>query len=64
MHLPLISSLTELWPLLDVSAVAGHGAVPAALLFLIQVTSHEMFSLYIVNDIQDDFQYPCKFRKV
>ena len=34
MHLPLISFLTELWHLLDVSAVAGHGAVLAALLFL------------------------------
>ena len=33
MHLPLISVLTELWHLLDVSAVAGHGAVLAALLF-------------------------------
>ena len=33
MHLPLISFLTELWHLLDVSAVAGHGAVLAVLLF-------------------------------
>ena len=33
MHLPLISFLTELWHLLDVRAVAGHGAVLAALLF-------------------------------
>ena len=33
MHLPWISFLTELWLLLDVSAVAGHGAVLAALLF-------------------------------
>ena len=32
MHLPLISFLTELWHLLDASAVAGHGAVLAALL--------------------------------
>ena len=30
---PLILFLTELWHLLDVSAVAGHGAVLAALLF-------------------------------
>ena len=35
MYLPLISFLTELWHLLDVSAVAGHGAVLAALLLLI-----------------------------
>ena len=34
MHLPLISFLTELWHLLDVSAVAGHGAVLAKLLFV------------------------------
>ena len=35
MHLPLISFLTELWHLLDVSAVAGHVAVLAAgILFL------------------------------
>ena len=27
MHLPLISFLTEIWHLLDVSAVAEHGAV-------------------------------------
>ena len=33
MHVPLISFLTELWLLLDVSAVAGHGAVLAGLLF-------------------------------
>ena len=33
MHLPLISFLTELWHLLDVSAVAGHGAVLEGLLF-------------------------------
>ena len=33
MHFPLISILTELWHLLDVSAVAGHGAVLVALLF-------------------------------
>ena len=33
MHLPLISFLTELWHLLDVSAVAGHGAVLTELLF-------------------------------
>ena len=33
MHLPLISFLTELCHLLDISAVAGHGAVLAALLF-------------------------------
>ena len=33
MHLRLISFLIELWQLLDVSAVAGHGAVLAALLF-------------------------------
>ena len=33
MHLPRISFLTELWHLLDVSAVVGHGAVLAALLF-------------------------------
>ena len=32
MHLPLISCLTELWHLLDVSAVAGYGAVLAAFL--------------------------------
>ena len=32
MHLPLISFLTELWHLFDVSAVAGHGAMLAALL--------------------------------
>ena len=35
MHLPLISFLTELWHLLDVSAVAGHGEVLAALLLFI-----------------------------
>ena len=29
MHLPLILFLTELWHLLDVSAVAGHGVVLA-----------------------------------
>ena len=34
MHLPLISFLTELWHLLDASAVVGHDAVLAALLFL------------------------------
>ena len=34
LHLPLISFLTELWHLLDVSAVAGHGAVLAALLLV------------------------------
>ena len=33
MHLPLISFLTELWHLVDVSAVVGHGALLAALLF-------------------------------
>ena len=33
MHIPLISFLTELWHLLDVSAVAGYGAVLAVLLF-------------------------------
>ena len=33
MYLPLISFLTGLWHLLDVSAVAGLGAVLAALLF-------------------------------
>ena len=33
MHLPLISFSTELWHLFDVSAVTGHGAVLAALLF-------------------------------
>ena len=32
MHLPMISFLTELWHLLDVNAVVGHGAVFAALL--------------------------------
>ena len=32
MHLPLISFLTELWHLLDVRAMAAHGAVLAALL--------------------------------
>ena len=32
MHLPLILFLTELWHLLDVSAVEGHGAVLAVLL--------------------------------
>ena len=31
MHLLLISFLTEIWHLLDVSAVAGHGAVLAVL---------------------------------
>ena len=34
MYLPLISFLTELWHLLDVSAVTEHGAVLAALLLL------------------------------
>ena len=33
MHIPLISFLTDLWHLLDVSAVAGHAAVFAAHLF-------------------------------
>ena len=32
MHLPLISFLTEIWHLLDVSAVAEHGAVLTVLL--------------------------------
>ena len=31
MHRPLVSFLTVLWHLLDVSAVAGHGTVLAAL---------------------------------
>ena len=34
MHLPLISFLTELWHLLDVSAVAEHGVVLEAILFI------------------------------
>ena len=33
MTFPLISFLTESWHLLDVSAVVGHGAVLAVLLF-------------------------------
>ena len=33
MHIPLISFLTKLWHLLDVSVVAGYGAVLAVLLF-------------------------------
>ena len=37
MHLPLVSFLTELWHLLDVSAVSGHGAVLAVLLFRINM---------------------------
>ena len=32
MHLPLVPFLTELWHLLDLSAVAGHDAVLAGLL--------------------------------
>ena len=38
MHLPLILFLTELWHLLDVSAVAGHGVVLAVLLLRINNT--------------------------
>ena len=41
MYLPLISFLTELWRLLDVSAVVGHGAVHAGLLLSI----HDMIML-------------------
>ena len=37
MYILLISFLTELWHLLDVSAVAGHGAVLAALLLKLGV---------------------------
>ena len=48
MHLPLISFLTEFRHLLDVSAVAGHGAVLAALLFYVSgyllMTHHCSFS--------------------
>ena len=33
MHLPFDFILTEIWHMLDVSAVAGHGAVLAVLLF-------------------------------
>ena len=39
MHLPLISFLTELWHLLDVSAVAGLGAVLPALFLTYQIQS-------------------------
>ena len=39
MHFPLISFLTELWHLLHISAVAGHGAVLAALLLLLLLYS-------------------------
>ena len=38
---PLISFLTELWHLLDVSAVVGHGAVLAALLFKFFLFLHQ-----------------------
>ena len=34
MHLPFDFILTELWHLLDLSAVVGHGAVLAALLLV------------------------------
>ena len=40
MHLRLISFLTELWHLFDVSAVAGHGATLTALLLLL--TNHRL----------------------
>ena len=39
MHLPLISFLTELWHLLDLSAVVGHGVVLAALLFKFKLST-------------------------
>ena len=35
MHLPLISFLTELWHLLDVSEVAGYGTVLASFLLYV-----------------------------
>ena len=39
MHLPLISFLTELWHLFDLSAVVGHGVVLAALLFKFKLST-------------------------
>ena len=39
LHLEQMLFLTELWHLLDVSAVAGHGTVFAALLFVPYVFS-------------------------
>ena len=35
----LISVLTELWHLIDVNAVAGHSAMPVALLFYTAVNT-------------------------
>ena len=47
MHLPLISFLTELWHLLDISAVAGHGAVLA--MFLLGHVIELLGSLIVGN---------------
>ena len=51
MQLPFDFILTMLWHLLNISAVAGHGAVPAALFFLnffrenVADDSHKLSSL-------------------
>ena len=46
--------LTELWHLLDVSAIAGHGAVFAAFLFMFHKILMFLYPTYVFTSTQFD----------
>ena len=62
MHLPFDFIFTELWYLLDFIAVAGHGAVLAALfyLFILFLFLFIYFFFFFIFLQQIGFDMPCK----